>query len=61
MAEQANGNYAIEVAHDTVQGKPGGTKVESVEFNAKSTKVVGGAWLNNTKVKHFVMECAGRT
>jgi hypothetical protein len=61
IAAQANGNYAIEVAHDTVQNKPGGTKVEGVEFNPKSTKVTGGAWLDNTKVKHFVAECAGRT
>jgi hypothetical protein len=58
IVEQANGHYAIEVAHDTVQGKPGGTKVESVDFNPKSTKLAGGAWLDNTKVKHFVVECA---
>ena len=42
----ADGTYVLEVAHDTSQGKDGGTKVELVKFDPSTGKLTGGTWIN---------------
>ena len=51
-----NGTYAIDVAHDTDQGKAGGTKVERGVYDPTTGKISGITFWNNADFRNFVIE-----
>ena len=60
ITKLANGKYAIDVAHDTSQGKAGGTKTETTTFDPATNSFSGGTFLDGTKLDQFVIECRSR-
>jgi hypothetical protein len=61
IAKLNTGKYSIDVAHDTEQGKAGGTKTETIIYAPGSGGIQGGTFLDGTKVTNFVAECKKNT
>lgn len=57
ISKLANGKYSVDVAHDTLQGQAGGTKVETLIIPGTDQTIKGGTFLDGTKVRTFVCEC----
>lgn len=54
----SDGTYVFEIAHDTWQGKAGGTKVESITVKPSSSTIQAGPpWAVGRKIEHFIVEC----
>ena len=51
------GKWSIDVAHDTDQGKAGGTKTETIIYSPGDSRIKGGTFLDGTKVSNFIVEC----
>jgi hypothetical protein len=58
MTKNADGTYDITVAHDTEQGKDGGTKTETVKYDpSKPNPVADGGWaFDGAAINGFVAE-----
>lgn len=56
IALMDDGNYAVDVAHDTNQGNAGGTKVERGILNPTTGKITGITFWNNADFRNFVIE-----
>ncbi|MFQ5691368.1 MAG: hypothetical protein ACE5HQ_13995 [Gemmatimonadota bacterium] len=56
----ANGNFSLDLTHDTKQGKRGGTLTQTVIFNTKSKTFSGAKWINGKQPMQIVAECAPR-
>jgi hypothetical protein len=56
-----DGKYAIEVAHDTNQGNPGGTKTETITYDPKTKRFKGSpGFFNGSIFRYAVVECPKR-
>jgi hypothetical protein len=60
----ANGNYALDLTHDTVQGDDtkgtGAAGTQTVTWNAKTRKFSGAPWIEGQGPDLFVSECPKR-
>jgi len=60
----ANGDYALDLTHDTVQGDntqgTGATGTQTVTWNAKTRKFSGAPWIEGQGPDLFVSECPKR-
>jgi hypothetical protein len=57
ITKMKDGTFVLQLKHDLIQGKAGGTVTDNVTWNPRTGVLTGAAWINGRRIGQLVSEC----